>query len=107
MITLPACTEVVLQMQSEYRNWETIGNMKNGHDQAYAFKTKTGDQSVTLYYVFTPNLALAEGVMREKPPSALCCSYQSYWQIMRDLTCKDGDATVYVVTKSYQVKDKI
>lgn len=104
---LPTCTEVVLTLANEFKDWESIGRFKDGLNQSFAYKNKGKEESTYVYFVLTPNLANAKLVVRDSAPSALCCKYQSYWQFDEDLTCLEQGTPVYVVFKNLVKKESI
>ena len=104
---LPPCTETVQALKQELNDWQQIGSLKDGHLQALAFKTKVGEDEVYVHFILTPMKSIADGIVSESAPSSLCCSYQSYWRKMDNLTCQQNGVTTYVLSKHFKQREKI
>lgn len=96
MIELPPCNTVIASIQSEFREWEQVGHMRNQGTEVYIFKMPdSGEDASYVRFMFTeskPNIeyGIATG-----------------WRYMPDLRCIQAGVTNYVIMQVTKAKEKV
>ncbi len=96
MIDLPPCNTVITSLQSEFREWDQVGHMRNQGVEVYAFKMPDKGQDATYArFMFTPSRADIEyGV-------------KLGWKYMPDLSCMQAGVMNNVIMLVTKAKERV